>query len=380
MIGPNANSHWAMLGDYTYQALHAFFESGKIDKMNPKLVTLKEGMERVMGEGASLAYERGCDWDKTIKTEIKKGGDSRIKLSKLDILVNMLREEADPTSETNALSAARSSDVIVLAMGENAALCGEGRMRKGIRLPGHQEKFVESMIDTGKPVVLVLFGGRAQVLSRKILDGASAIVQAWYPGQQGGNAVADILFGKVNPSGKLCTSYPATESKKPLSYNYGEKAMEGLVEFPFGYGLSYTSFKYDNIKVSPKAEIGKDIIEVSFTLTNVGKVAGSEIAQLYFSPTAPSANYKPIQLKGYEKVKLEAGESKRVTFQLSTESLAYYDCDRAIWITEAGDFLVKVASSSKDIELSAPLSLTGKAEEKELRDYYFSQSSVKKNF
>ena len=377
LIGPNANSHWAMLGDYTYQALHAFFMNGKVDNTKPKIYTLKEGMESAIGDEVILNYERGCDWDNTIKTAIIGGGDSRIKLSNLDILVHMLREEADPTSLENAFVQAENSDVVVMAMGENAALCGEGRFRKGIKLPGTQEAFIEEMIDTGKPVVLVIFGGRAQVLSRKILDGAAAIVQAWYPGQQGGNAVADILFGDVNPSGKLCTTYPSTESEEALSYTYSEEKMKGLIEFPFGYGLSYTSFEYDNINVSPKAKIGSDIIEVNFTLTNTGAVAGAEIAQLYLSEAKPSDNFKPIQLKGFQRVYLEAGESKQVTFQLSTDLLSYYDCEKGKWITEENDFIIKVASSSRDIKLDAPLSLIGNPLEKDLRDAYYSLSSVK---
>ena len=374
LLGPNANSHWALLGDYTYQALHAFFQSGKVDNTKPKLVTLKEGMEQAKGEGVNILYERACDWDNTQKTAIKEGGDARIKLSKLDLLVQMLQEEADPTDMAKAVSAAKASDVVVLAMGENAALCGEGRVRKGIRLPGSQEAFVESMIDMGKPVVLVLFGGRAQVLSRKILDGAAAIVQAWYPGQQGGNAVADILFGKVNPSAKMCTSYPSTENKQALCYNYGEAAMKGFVEYPFGFGLSYTSFAYENIKVTPKVEIGKDIIEASFTLKNTGEVPGAEVAQLYLSPANPSENYKPIQLKGFKRVELKAKESKRITFRLSTEMLSFYNCKRKTWQTEPCDFVVKIGSSSQKIELSAPLSLQGKPTEKALRDFYHSES------
>lgn len=380
LVGPNANSYWAMLGDYTYQALHAFFQSGEVDGDNPKIYTLKEGMERVMGDGAKLSYERGCDWDSSIKTSVDEGGDSRIELSKLDILVNMLRRDADPTNRYKAIKISRNSDVVVAAVGENAALCGEGRARKGIRLPGEQEAFVESLIDTGRPVVVVIFGGRAQVLSRKILDGAAAIIQAWYPGQQGGNAVADILFGEVNPSGKLCTSYPSTEDRTPLCYNYGERRMKQFVEYPFGYGLSYTTFEYADLKSTTEVEIGKGRVEVSFTISNVGDCSGAEVAQLYISPAkANGSGLKPIQLKGFKRVEVEAGKSSRVTFSFDPELISFYNtsAEQNPWRTLPGEYKIKIGSSSSDIRLTAPLRLTGERVAKGQREVFFSKASVK---
>ncbi len=234
LVGPNAHTAWAMLGDYTYQAHHAFFQSNPVDLTDPKVYTLKEGLERALGSKVKINYERGCDWDKSVRTGGDMGGDARLSASKLDILIDFLHKGLAPADWNKAMESAAKSDVVIAAMGESAALCGEGRNRKGIRLPGDQERFVEELIDSGRPVIVVVFGGRAQVMSRKILDGATAIVQAWYPGQMGGLAVGDILSGAVNPSGKLCTSYPATEGRKPLCYNYGEKAMSGLVEYPFG--------------------------------------------------------------------------------------------------------------------------------------------------
>ncbi len=263
--------------------------------------------------------------------------------------------------------------MIVAVLGENAALCGEGRVRKGIRLPNGQEEFVEKLIDSGKPVVVVIFGGRAQVLSSKILDGAAAIVQAWYPGQRGGDAVADILFGDVNPSGKLCTSYPAAESTEPLCYNYGEVKMDGLIEYPFGYGLSYTTFEYSDIEATEVAEIGKAEIEVTFTVTNSGERQGAEVAQLYISPKGENANYKPIQLKGFHRVELAPGQSEEITIHFSPELLSYYDTQSAKWVLSPDEFVIKVGSSSSDIRLLAPLSLIGKQMQKDLRDYYYSE-------
>ncbi len=379
LVGPNANSYWAMLGDYTYHALHAFFQSAEVDGDDPKIYTLKDGMERAKGASTKLSYARGCDWDASIKTAVDEGGDTRIELSKLDLLVAMLRRDADPTNWGEAMKVSRSSDVIVAAVGENAALCGEGRARKGIRLPGEQEAFVESLIETGKPVVVVIFGGRAQVLSEKILNGAAAIVQAWYPGQQGGNAVADILFGEVNPSGKLCTSYPATEQRTPLCYNYGGRRMNGLVEFPFGYGLSYTTFEYTNLESTKEVTIGEGRVEVSFTLSNVGERDGTEVAQLYISPAnVNGSGMKPIQLKGFERVEVESGVSRKVTFSFDPELISLYNntVESNPWRVVPGDYIIKIGSSSSDIRLTAPLTLAGEKVMKERRDVFFSSSSV----
>ncbi len=380
LVGPNANSYWAMLGDYTYQALHAFFQSAEVDNDYHKIYTLKDGMERAKGDDVTLSYERGCDWDASIKSAVDEGGDNRVELSKLDKLINMLRREADPTNLNRAIKISKRSDVIVAAVGENAALCGEGRARKGIRLPGDQEAFVESLIETGKPVVVVIFGGRAQVLSEKILNGAAAIVQAWYPGQQGGNAVADILFGEVNPSGKLCTSYPATESRTPLCYNYGDRRMKGLVEFPFGYGLSYTTFEYTNLESTLEATIGEDRVEVSFTISNVGKRDGTEVAQLYISPAnVNGSGLKSIQLKGFERVEVAAGESRRVTFSFDPELISLYNnqVEENPWRVVPGEYKIKIGSSSSDIRLAAPLTLVGDRVKRERREVFFSSSSVK---
>ncbi len=380
LVGPNANSYWAMLGDYTYQALHAFFQSAEVDNDYHKIYTLKDGMERAKGDEVTLSYERGCDWDASIKSAVDEGGDNRVELSKLDKLINMLRREADPTNLNRAIKISKKSDVIVAAVGENAALCGEGRARKGIRLPGDQEAFVESLIETGKPVVVVIFGGRAQVLSEKILNGAAAIVQAWYPGQQGGNAVADILFGEVNPSGKLCTSYPATESRTPLCYNYGDRRMKGLVEFPFGYGLSYTTFEYTNLESTLEATIGEDRVEVSFTISNVGKRDGTEVAQLYISPAnVNGSGLKSIQLKGFERVEVAAGESRRVTFSFDPELISLYNnqVEENPWRVVPGEYKIKIGSSSSDIRLAAPLTLVGDRVKRERREVFFSSSSVK---
>lgn len=381
LVGPNAYSCWAMFGDYTYPAHHTFFQGHVVDTTFPKTYTLKEGLERSVAEGVEVVYERGCDWDPTLKTAIEKGGDARIEPSKMDNLIKMLRDGAPATSWSGAMAAAKSSDVVIAAMGENLALCGEGRNRAGIRLPGEQERFVEELIDAGRPVVVVIFGGRAMLLSDKILNGAAAIVEAWYAGQQGGCAVADILTGKVNPSGKLATSYPKSSKRVELCYNYGAEKMSPYVEFPFGYGLSYTTFEYSDLKINRGSiDLGcGEEVEVSFTLRNSGSRDGAEVAQLYISPAAESAHFKPIQLKGFERVELKAGESRCVTFRFDPRIISYFEKggeNLGVWRVTAGDFVVKIGASSSDIKLSDKISLTGESRVTPLREIYFSSVSV----
>ena len=198
LVGPNAGNVNGMLGDYTYQSITSFWWSKAFDANNPKLVSVLDGFKNRTNETTTIKHERGCDWSSPLESEVKVGmGDDR--LSK----VKMLPIKGLPQPDlNNAVKIATESDVIIAVMGENIYLCGEGRERKGIKLPGDQEAFVEKMIETGKPVILVIFGGRQQIVS-KFEGKCAAIIQAWFPGEEGGNAVADIILGAVNPSGKL---------------------------------------------------------------------------------------------------------------------------------------------------------------------------------
>ncbi len=252
------------------------------------------------------------------------------------------------------------------ALGENPTLCGEARERKGIRLPGDQERFLQDLIATGKPVVLVMFGGRPQVIDN-VADGCAAILQAWYPGEEGGNAVADILLGNVNPSGKLCMSYPKNEDKTMICYNNGDSTVD--VAYPFGYGLSYTTFEYSDVVVPHSSGIESDDLEIKCTVKNTGSVPGTEIVQLYVSPSSGQP-LKPIQLKGFARVFLQAGESKTLSFHVSPQQLAYYSDGR--WIVEPGDYEFKIGASSSDIRLKGICELTGEPRRIAYRDIYFS--------
>ncbi len=371
LVGPNANSFWSMLGDYTYQSMYAFFRSGDIDGLNPKTISLKEGLENRLSKDKVLTYERGCDWSVRAESSIDKStpGDARI----LHLQEMIIAQDQKP-DWNRAMTLAQENDVVIAAVGENLTLCGEGRQRKGIRLPGLQEQFVEELIDQNKKVVLVVFGGRAQVLSPKIIEGAAAIVQAWYPGEEGGNAVADILLGNVNPSAKLCTSYPASETREALCYNLADPKQQENIAFPFGYGLSYTNYKYSDLTVTPQVEIGKDMIEVTCQVSNDGEIAGTEIVQLYVSPKQANANYKPIQLKGFSRVSLQPGETKQVTFTMYPEIMAYYQAGQ--WVMDPAEFTFKVGASSADLPLSADVEVYGESLMTPNREVFFSKSEI----
>lgn len=326
-----------------------------------------------MPEGFNLKYSRGCDWTEEIETIFSKGGDERA--WDYEILHRKV-DSGEKADKKEALRLAKDCDVIIAAMGENVMLCGENRDRQGLRLPGQQEQFVEELIASGKPVVLVLFGGRAQIISN-IADRCAAIIQAWYPGEEGGNAVADILYGKVSPSAKLSVSYPNTEVYEPICYNYSLE-QDSRVAWPFGFGLSYSTFEYQNLKVEESVSTSADAMNISFEVTNTGAVAADEIAQIYLSPADDNQNIRPIQLQGFARVHLEPGETKTVNTKLYVEQFGYYTNDgKRQWNIAPGSFLVKIGASSVDIKLAEKVVLSGEKINKPLRDYYFSESSVK---
>ena len=372
LTGPNANTMWAMLGDYSFPAMSYFWKRVETDLDHPHTITLLEGMKAKAPEGVNLMYERGCDWTEEIETKYGELGDERA--WEYEILHRKV-DAGEKADKANALKLAKQADVIVAAVGENVMLCGENRDRQGLRLPGKQEQFVKELLATGKPVVLVMFGGRAQVVSG-LAEKCAAVIQAWYPGEEGGNAVADILYGKVSPSAKLSVSYPNTEVYEPLCYNY-QAEKDPRVQWPFGYGLSYTTFEYANLKVDAEAQTTDESINLSFEVKNTGQVAADEIAQVYLSPTADYQQIRPIQLQGFARVSLNPGETKTVKVKLYTEQFGFYtNNSQRQWNVKPGMFIVKVGASSADIRLQQEVTLKGDAVSKPLREFYFSESTV----
>ena len=371
LTGPNANSIWAMCGDYTYPAMSYFWKKVEniADSDNPHIVKLLEGMNERKPEGVNIMYARGCDWTEEIETKYDELGDER---AWEYAILHRKVDSGEKADKAEALAMAHQADVIIAAVGENVMLCGENRDRQGLRLPGKQEQFVEELIQTGKPVVLVMFGGRAQVVSG-LAERCAAVIQAWYPGEEGGNAVADILYGKVSPSGKLSVSYPNTEFNDPICYNY-QSEPDSHIQWPFGYGLSYTTFEYSNLSVTDEASTNDESISLTFEVKNTGQVAADEVAQIYLSPTSTEQQIRPIQLQGFVRVSLQPGERKTIHVTLYTDQFGFYSNEgQRQWNIVPGQYLVKVGSSSADIRLCETITLKGSTVHKPLRDHYFSE-------
>ena len=372
-----------MCGDYTYPAMSYFWKKKEEVPAEPHIVTLFEGMKASKPEGVNLLYSRGCDWTEEIETKYGELGDERAWEYEL---LHRKVDAGEKADKAEALAMAQQADVIVAAMGENVMLCGENRDRLTLRLPGKQEQFVEELIKTGKPVVLVMFGGRAQVVSG-LAEKCAAVIQAWYPGEEGGNAVADILYGKVSPSAKLSVSYPNTEINDPVCYNSlttvpepveGGEGLTSKIQWPFGYGLTYTTFEYQNLQAASEAQTTDDSVELTFQVKNTGKVKADEIAQIYLSPKDSTLQIRPIQLQGFARISLEPGQTKTVTTRIALDQFGFYSRENGArqWNIEPGTYIVKVGASSADIRLQQEVILRGKSVSKPIRDHYFSESIV----
>ena len=391
VTGPNANTIWAMCGDYTYPAMSYFWKRVEdvADRDNPHIVKLLEGMQKRKPEGVNVMYSRGCDWTEEIETKYAETGDAR---AWEYYLLHRKVDAGEKADKAEALRMAKDADVIIAAVGENVMLCGENRDRQGLRLPGRQEQFVEELVKTGKPVVLVVFGGRAQVISG-LAEQCAAVIQAWYPGEEGGNAVADILYGKVSPSAKLSVSYPRTELNERLCYNSLTAAPDAAaskphsslptppsskIQWPFGHGLSYTTFDYQNLQAASEAQTTDDTVELTFQVKNTGSTAATEIAQIYLSPKDSTQQLRPIQLQGFARITLEPGQTKTITTRLALEQFGFYTHQGSVrqWNIEPGTYIVKVGASSADIRLQQEVVLRGNGVTKPLRERYFSESIV----
>lgn len=258
-----------------------------------------------------------------------------------------------------AVETARAADLVVMVLGETALMAGEAASRASLDLPGRQEELLKAVADLGKPVVLVLLNGRPLSINWAA-EHIPAILEAWEPGTEGGHAVADILFGEVNPGGKLPVSFPRKGSHAPLYYArnlthspegsqmYNPRYWDGLPVplYPFGFGLSYTTFKFSNLKVSaPQMKVGERVT-VSVDVANTGEVAGEEVAQLYIHQKWGSDSRPLRELKGFERIALQPGETKTVTFSLGSDELSYWSTNANGWIQETTTFDIWVGGDS----------------------------------
>lgn len=281
-------------------------------------------------------------------------GNARVKLVWDAGVANDWRAKID-----SAVAIARQSDVAVIAAGIEE---GEFRDRALLSLPGHQEELIERVAATGRPTIVVLIGGGAITMSRW-LDGAGAVLAAWYPGEQGGRAVADVLFGDYDPAGRLPTTWPVSEGQLPLYYDHkptgrGDDYLDltGQPLFPFGYGLSYTTFEYSNLSVEPEQMAPDATARVRCRVKNTGARPGDEVVQLYVHDVLASVARPVSQLEGFARVHLEPGEAKDVSFVLGPRELRMLDRNMR-WTVEPGRFRVLVGASSKDIRLRGELTV-----------------------
>jgi beta-glucosidase len=325
VIGPSADSTKNLHGDYSYTSHIAGVSDGV------RTVTVLEGIKNKVSSGTTVLYAKGCELSDDSREGFKE-----------------------------ALDIASKSDVIIAVMGENSGLfkrglSGEGNDRIDLRLPGVQEELLKALKETGKPIVLVLVNGRPlSIVWEK--ENIPAILEAWYPGEEGGNAIADIIFGDYNPGGRLPISFPKDVGQIPVYYNRKPSAFSEYLTtdtkplFPFGFGLSYTTFEYSDIKINPESVLPGGYVDISFRIKNTGNIAGDEVVQLYIHDEWASVERPVKELKGFKRIHLKPGEEKRVTFRLFTDQLAFYD-EAMRFIVEAGTFEVMVGSSSEDIRL-----------------------------
>ncbi len=332
VIGPNANR--TLLGGYSGVPKHE--------------VTVLEGIKERVGNRAKVLYSEGC--------KITIGGNWN-----QDAVVPSDPEE-DRKQIAEAVEVAKQADVIILAIGGNEQTSREAWMlnhmgdRASLDLIGRQEELVRSMLATGKPVIALLYNGRPNSINY-LVQNVPVIFECWYLGQENGHAVADVLFGDVNPSGKLPITIPRSVGHLPVFYNYKPSARRGYLFddvsplYAFGYGLSYTTFAIQNVRLEKKKIRANASTRVMAEVTNTGNREGAEVVQMYIRDVVSSATRPVKELKGFQKVSLHPGEKKTVSFEITPDLLAFYDVNMK-YVVEPGEFFVMVGNSSRDGDLT----------------------------
>lgn len=345
VIGPLANSATNMAGTWS------------VAVPLEKSPTLVEGVKSVLGNKGKVVYAKGSNLVSDAKLEEHAtmfgrglGRDNRTK-------EELLKE---------ALEVAKKSDVIIAALGESSEFSGESSSRTNLDIPDVQKELLAELLKTGKPVVLVLFAGRPMTLTWEDAN-VPAILNVWFGGSEAAPAIADVVFGDVNPSGKLPATFPQNVGQIPLFYNHKntgrplkegrwfEKFRSNYLDvsndplYPFGYGLSYTQFNYSDVTLSTSNINMDQELTASVTVTNSGKFDGKEVVQLYIRDIVGSVTRPVKELKGFEKVFLKAGESKTVSFKITPELLKFYNYDLD-FVAEPGDFDVMIGSNSREVK------------------------------
>ena len=356
LTGPNANSIWAMCGDYTYPAMSYFWKKMDYTSAEPRIVKLLDGMQESKPEGVNLMYSRGCDWTEEIETLYGEGGDER---AWEYALLHRKVDAGEKADKQEALAMARQADVIVCAMGECADFSGESSSRASLEMPDVQRELLTELSGLGKPIVLLHFSGRPTVLTWE-QEHLPAILNVWFAGSEAGDAISDVLFGDKSPSGKLTATFPRALGQVPLYYNHlntGRPVAEGIDHYvkyasnyldvrndplyPFGYGLSYTTFEYGDVSIN------NDVASV--VVTNTGNCDGDEIVQFYIHDLFASVSRPVKELKGFRRIHLKQGESAEVSFPITRDLLSFYDADGRL-VFEPGDFEIMIGPNSRDVK------------------------------
>ena len=342
VCGPNADEEGYALTHYGPLAV--------------EVTTVLEGIREKAQGKAEVLYTKGCDlvdahWPESEIMEYPLTPDEQAEIDR-------------------AAANARQADVAVVVLGGGQRTCGENKSRTSLELPGHQLKLLQAVQATGKPVILILINGRP--LSVNWADKfVPAILEAWYPGSKGGTAVADILFGDYNPGGKLTVTFPKTVGQIPFNFPYkpasqidggknpgpnGNMSRINGALYPFGYGLSYTTFEYSDLEITPKVITPNQKATIRLKVTNTGKRAGDEVVQLYTRDILSSVTTYEKNLAGFERIHLKPGESKEIVFTLDRKHLELLNADMK-WTVEPGEFAIMAGASSEDIRLNGILTV-----------------------
>jgi len=344
LIGPLADNHSEMLGTWV------------IAGDPKKSVSVIDGVKKAAGSGVNVLYARGSNItdDSLLNARawffgMKQERDNRPAQQMID----------------EAVETANKADVVVAVVGESANMSGESASRSDISIPETQKELLKALFKTGKPIVLVLFNGRPLALTWEDQH-ANAILDVWAPGTEAGNAIADVLFGNYNPSGKITATFPKNVGQVPIYYNHKNTGRpfedKGPAKFksdyidvsnaplyPFGYGLSYTTFKYSDVKLSKTHLKGNETLKATVTVSNTGNMDGEEVVQLYISDPVASISRSVKELKHFKKISLKAGEQKEVSFDITTNDLKFYNT-KLNFDWEPGEFIVQIGTNSSDFK------------------------------
>ena len=346
VVGPLADSKSDLLGAWS---------TGEV----AKTTSVIDGIKGAVQSGAEVVFAKGANItdDPYLKEGIKNPFAAYMGI----------KEEIESRTPSEllaeAVEVAKNADVVVAVLGESANMSGEAASRSDISIPESQQNLLKALVSTGKSVVLVLVNGRPLILNWEN-ENVPAILEAWAPGIEGGNAIADVLFGDYNPSGKITMTFPRSVGQIPIYYNHNNtgRPFDAKNKFtskyldipneplyPFGYGLSYTTFEYGDVVLSKINLKGNETLSAKIKVTNTGKVAGEEVVQLYIADPVASISRSVKDLKGFQKIGLNPGETKEIEFKITTEELKFFNSDlKYDW--ESGEFVVQIGTNSQDVK------------------------------